>query len=321
MSATIGANNAISTKTGLALEVFANTIARFAEVNVFKELCSIKTISGGYSGRFDVRGGGTSANIRQHALGAVPTNTGLALNKRNIEVERTFYDRKFIDNWEKKAIHFSLLEVAVEENADGMAEFVDEKILDQIDTTMTLGQLLAEDGSGRVVQDTASVIDMSTEMNAATTTEEIGDVILDGIFQAGSALNRKKQKGKQRYVVLTPELYTKLVLSKKALNADYNDGSNGSIKEGNVLMINGMKIITSNAIVTTGLDSQANGKALHGLTLAGWILTEDVIGITEFGGIETSYWEEKKDKGWYVDIDYAFGTGSLNPASLVAIGF
>lgn len=321
MSATIGANNAISTKTGLALEVFANTIARFAEVNVFKELCSIKTISGGYSGRFDVRGGGTSANIRQHALGAVPTNTGLALNKRNIEVERTFYDRKFIDNWEKKAIHFSLLEVAVEENADGMAEFVDEKILDQIDTTMTLGQLLAEDGSGRVVQDTASVIDMSTEMNAATTTEEIGDVILDGIFQAGSALNRKKQKGKQRYVVLTPELYTKLVLSKKALNADYNDGSNGSIKEGNVLMINGMKIITSNAIVTTGLDSQATGKALHGLTLAGWILTEDVIGITEFGGIETSYWEEKKDKGWYVDIDYAFGTGSLNPASLVAIGF
>lgn len=321
MSATIGANNAISTKTGLALEVFANTIARFAEVNVFKELCSIKTISGGYSGRFDVRGGGTSANIRQHALGAVPTNTGLALNKRNIEVERTFYDRKFIDNWEKKAIHFSLLEVAVEENADGMAEFVDEKILDQIDTTMTLGQLLAEDGSGRVVQDTASVIDMSTEMAAATTTEEIGDVILDGIFQAGSALNRKKQKGKQRYVVLTPELYTKLVLSKKALNADYNDGSNGSIKEGNVLMINGMKIITSNAIVTTGLDSQASGKALHGLTLAGWILTEDVIGITEFGGIETSYWEEKKDKGWYVDIDYAFGTGSLNPASLCAIAY
>ena len=321
MSATIGANNAISTKTGLALEVFANTIARFAEVNVFKELCSIKTISGGYSGRFDVRGGGTSANIRQHALGAVPTNTGLALNKRNIEVERTFYDRKFIDNWEKKAIHFSLLEVAVEENADGMAEFVDEKILDQIDTTMTLGQLLAEDGSGRVVQDTASVIDMSTEMAAATTTEEIGDVILDGIFQAGAALNRKKQKGKQRYVALTPELYTKLVLSKKALNADYNDGSNGSIKEGNVLMINGMKIITSNAIVTTGLNSQASGEALHGLTLAGWILTEDVIGITEFGGIETSYWEEKKDKGWYVDIDYAFGTGSLNPASLVAIGY
>lgn len=321
MSATTGANNAISTKTGLALEVFANTIARFAEVNVFKELCSIKTISGGYSGRFDVRGGGTSANIRQHALGAVPTNTGLALNKRNIEVERTFYDRKFIDNWEKKAIHFSLLEVAVEENADGMAEFVDEKILDQIDTTMTLGQLLAEDGSGRVVQDTASVIDMSTEMAAATTTEQIGDVILDAIFQAGSALNRKKQKGKQRYVALTPELYTKLVLSKKALNADYNDGSNGSIKEGNVLMINGMKIITSNAIVTTGLDSQAVGESLNGLTLAGWVLTEDVIGITEFGGIETSYWEEKKDKGWYVDIDYAFGTGSLNPASLVAIGY
>ena len=321
MAATSGALNVVSTKTGLALEVFAKTIARFAEVNVFKELFSTQTISGGYSGRFDVRGGGTSANIRQHALGTVPTNTGLALNKKNIEVERTFYDRKFIDNWEKKAIHFSLMEVAVEENADGMAEFVDEKILDQIDATMNLAQLLAEDGSGRVVQDVASVVDVSTAYAAAVTTEEIGDVLLEAAFSAGSALNRKKQKGKQRYLALTPELYTKLVLSKKALNGDYNDGSNGSIKEGNVLMINGMKIITSNNIETTGLASQATGKALDGLTLAGWVFTEDVVGITEFGGVETSYWEEKKDKGWYVDIDYAFGTGSLNPASLVAIAY
>ena len=318
MSATTGALNAVATKTGLALEVYAKTIARFAEVNVFKELCSIQTISGGYSGRFDVRGGGTSSNIRQHALGATPTNTGLALNKRNIEVERTFYDRKFIDNWEKKAIHFSLLEVAVEENADSMAEFVDEKVLEQIDATMDLPQLLAEDGSGRVVQDTASVVDVSA-IGTGADDEAIGDAILSAIFQAGSAMNRKKQKGKQRYVALTPELYTKLVLSKKALNGDYNDGSNGSIKEGNVLMVNKMKVITSNNIETTGLTSQGAGKALEGKTLAGWVLTEDVIGITEFGAIETSYWEEKKDKGWYVDIDYAFGVGSLNPASLVAI--
>lgn len=320
MPATTGANNAVATKTGLALEVYAATIARFAEVNVFKELCTVKTISGGYSSRFDVRGGGTSSNIRQHALGAAPTNTGLSLNKRNIEVERTFYDRKFIDNWEKKATHMSLLEVAVEENADSMAEFVDEKVLEQIDATMDLGQLLAEDGSGRVVQDTASVVDKAA-IGTGTTTEAKGDAILEALFEAGAALNRKKQKGKARYAVLTPELYTTLVLSQKALNADYNDGSNGSIKEGNVMKINGMKILTSNNIETTGLVSQGTGNALNGKTLAGWVLTEDVIGITEFGAIETSTWYEQKDKGNYVDIDYAFGTGSLNPASLVAVAY
>ena len=319
MSATVGANNAVSTKTGLALEVYAATIARFAEVNVFKEICTVQTISGGYSGRFDVRGGGTSSNIRQHALGAVPTNTGLNLNKRNIEVERTFYDRKFIDNWEKKAIHFSLVEVAVEENADSMAEFVDEKILEQIDATMDAAQLLAEDGSGRVVQDTASVVDISVAYAAATSVEEKGDALLEGMFKAGAAMNRKKQKGKQRFCAFTPELYTELVLSKKALHGDYNDGSNGSIKEGNVLMVNKQKVITSNNIQTTGLTSQGVGKSLEGKTLAGWVLTEDVIGLTEFGGIETDTWYEKKDKGHYVDIDYAFGLGTLNPASLVAI--
>ena len=318
MSATTGTMNAVSTKTGLALEIYAATLARFAEVNVFKEMVTVNTISGGYSSRFDIKGGGTSSNIRQHALGGTPTHTGLNLNKRNIEVERTFYDRKFIDNWEKKAIHFSLVEVAVEENADGMAEFVDEKILEQIDATMDAGQLLAEDGSGRVTQDVSTVVDKAA-IGTGSTTEAKGDAILEALFEAGSALNRKKQKGKERLVCLTPELYTTLVLSRKALNADYNDGSNGSIKEGNVLKINGMKIVTSNNILTTGLVSQGAGKSLDGKTLAGWVITEDVIGLTEFNSIETDTWFEKKDKGHYVDIDYAFGLGTLNPASLVAI--
>jgi hypothetical protein len=372
MAQTEGANNAVSSKSGLALEVFASTIARFAEVNVFKELMTSQTISGGYSGRFDVRGGGTSNNIRQHALGEAPTNTGLNLNKRNIEIERNFYDRKFIDNLERKKIHFSLIEVAVEENADSMAEFVDEKILEQIDASMDAGQLFADGAvavtagsfvvgkeyviltvgdtdytaigassntvgvifkatgvgagtgtaheKGQLVQDTASVVTKDA-ISTGATTEAQGDAILEAIFEAGSALNRKKQKGKQRYCALTPELYTKLVLSKKALNSDYNDGSNGSIKMGNVLEINGMKIITSNNIETTGLTSQGNGNALDGLVLAGWVFTEDVVGITEYGGIETNQWEEKKDKGFYVDIDYAFGTGTLNPASLVALTY
>ena len=318
MAALTGALNAVASKSGLALEVFVATLDRFEETNVFKEICTVQTITGGYSGRFDIRGGGTSANIRQHALGATPSNTGLNLNKRNIEVERTFYDRKFIDNWEKKAIQFDLVSVAVEENADGMAEFVDEKVLDRFDASMDLGQLLAEDGSGRVTQDTSTVVD-NAAIGTGTTDEEVGDALLSAMFKAGAAMNRKKQKGKQRYFALTPELYTSLVLSKKALNGDYNDGSNGSIKEGNVLMINKMKIITSNNIETTGLTSQGAGLALDGKTLAGWVFTEDVVGITEFGCIDTDTWYEKKDKGHYVDIDYAAGFGVINPASLTAI--
>ena len=318
MPALSGALNTVSTKTGLSLEIQVATIKRYTEVNVFAELVQKKTLTGGYSARFDLRGGGTATNIKQHALGTVPTNSGLSLNKMNIDIERTFYDRKFIDNWERKAVNFSLVEVAVDENAEGMAEFIDEKILTQIDTTMDKPQILAEDGSGRVVVDTASVVDYPA-IATGTTAEAKGDAILEAMFEAGSALNRKRQKGKQRYMALTPELYTKLVLSKKALNGDYNDGSNGSIKEGNVLMINGIKIITSNNIQTTGLASQGAGKSLVGKTLAGWVFTEDVIGVVEFGSIETSYWEEKKDKGVYVDIDYPMGVGSLNPSSLVAI--
>lgn len=352
MAELTGALNAVSSKSGLALEVYGATITRFEEVNVFKELCTVKGITGGYSQRFDIRGGGSSDSIKQLAIGTAPSHSGLNLNKMNIEVERLFYDRKFIDNQERKQIHFSLLEVAVEENADAMAEFVDEQVLNQIDISMLKPQVLAEDGSGRVTQDTATIIDVSTEYASATTVEEEGDVVLEAMFKAGSALNRKKQKGKQRYMVLAPEVYTKLVLSKKALNGDYNDGSNGSIKMGNVLEINNMKIITSNAIPNPADASErfaftgstgdvyygtSNTKGVstytgdprtttistptsaEGKEVIGFVLTEDVIGLTELSAIETDQWEEKKDKGWYVDIEYAFGLGTLNPASLVAI--
>ena len=91
MAATSGALDAVATKTGLSLEIYAATVARFSEVNVFKEICTVQTISGGYSGRFDVRGGGDSSSIKQLALGGEPAKSGLNLNKRIFSFKDIFY--------------------------------------------------------------------------------------------------------------------------------------------------------------------------------------------------------------------------------------
>jgi len=104
-------------------------------------------------------------------------------------------------------------------------------------------------------------------------------------------LMEKAQVGKQRYFGCSPSHYDKLVLSKKGINADYNTGNNGSIAEGNVLKVDNVTIVKSNYLTTTGLASQAVGKALEGKTLAGWFYTEDVVGITELIGVNTDEWE------------------------------
>jgi len=313
------ADAVVSTKTGLALEIYAKTISSFERKNVFKELCTVQTITSGFMHRFNVMGTGDDADVTTVALGGEIATSQLSINKRDIIVDRTIDSRKKIDNWERKSANFDMVKTAVEQNAQAMARKVDKLILNEIDQTMLQPQLLAEDGSGKVVQDTSGVVIHDGLKDADT--EVRGDAILEAIFKAGSILNRKDRTDKQRYVVMTPELYADLVLSKKAINADYNSGNNGSIKDGNVFKINDFTILTSNNIQTLGLACQDENKPLDGKTLSAWVLTEDVIGITELIGLNTDEWEDKKDKCYYVDVEYACGVGTLDPSSLVAIGY
>ncbi len=308
----------VTTKTGLALQIYAKTIAAFEAKNVFREICTVETISAGYSHRFNIMGTGIDTDVTSFALGANPAETQLSINKRDITVDRTLTSRKAIDNWERKAANFDMVAAAVDQNSTSMAIKVDKLCINQLDQAMLAAQLLAEDGSGKVVQDTAGVVDISG-YDALATAELKGDALLEACFSAGSILDEKDQVGKQRYFVQAPSYYNTMVLSKKGVNADYNSGNNGSIKEGKVLELNETIMLKSNHLTITGLNSQAAGKALEGKTLIGWVLTEDVVGITELVGINTTEWEEKKEKKYYTDVEYAAGFGFLNPASLVAI--
>lgn len=312
------AGTIVSTKTGLALQIYAKTIAAMDRKNVFKETCTVETIMAGFSHRFNVMGTGIDTDVTSFALGDNPDINQLSVNKRDITVDRTLTSRKKIDNWEKKAANFDMVAAAVDQNATSMAIKIDKMCVAQFDAAMLEAQLLAEDGSGKVVQDTAGVVDNAL-ISTGTTSEAKGDALLEAIFAAGSVLDEKDQVGEQRYFAVAPSLYDKLVLSQKGINKDYNTGNNGSIADGNILTIDGVMIVKSNNITTTGLASQAIGKALEGKTVAGWFYTKDVVGITELIGVNTDEWEEKKEKSYYVDVEYAAGFGVLNPASLVAV--
>jgi ribosomal protein S8E len=304
----------VSTKTGLALQIYAKTIAAVERKNVFKELCTVQTIMSGFSHRFNVMGTGIDTDVSSFALGSNPAETQLSVNKRDITVDRTLTSRKKIDNWEKKAANFDMVSAAVDQNATSMAIKIDKLVVAELNTAMGEAQLLAEDGSGKVVQDSAGEV-TDTVIGTGTTAEAKGDALLEAMFAAGSVLEGKDQVGKQRYFVTSPTMYDKLVLSKKGVNADYNSGANGSIAEGNVLTIDGVQILKSNNLDTAPSNISA------GTTLAGWFFTEDVIGITELIGLNTTEWEEKKEKCYYTDVEYAAGFGVLNPASLVAITY
>lgn len=307
----------VTTKTGLALQIYAKTIAAMDRKNVFKELCTVQTIQSGFSHRFNVMGTGIDTDVTSFELGSNPNESQLSVNKRDITVDRTLTSRKKIDNWEKKAANFDMVAAAVDQNATSMAIKIDKMCVAQFDVAMQEEQLLAEDGSGKVVQDSAGMVD-NAAINTGTS-EAKGDALLEAIFASGSILDEKDQVGEQRYFVAAPSMYDKLVLSQKGINADYNTGNNGSIADGKILTIDNVMILKSNNLTTTGLDAQGAGEAMEGKTLAGWFFTKDVVGITELIGVNTDEWDEKKEKAYYCDVEYAAGFGVLNPASLVAI--
>lgn len=314
------ATNVVTTKTGLALEIFAKTIAGFETKNVFLELVTKQTITGGYSHRFNVEGIGIDTDVNNTVLDTDIPTSQISINKRDIVVDRTLVSRKKIDNWERKAANFDMVATAVRQNSSSMAIKVDKLIINQLDQAMLAAQLLAEDGSGKVVQDTAGVV-QNAAINSGATSEAKGDAILEAMFAAGSILDGKDQTDEQRYFVTAPSHYDKLVLSQKAVNRDYNSGNNGSIADGNVLKVDNTIILKSNNLTVTGLASQAVSEPLNGMTLVGWFFTKDVIGVTELIGMNTDSWEEKKEKVYYTDVEYAIGVGILNPASLVAIAY
>ncbi len=302
----------VTTKTGLALQIFAKTIAGFERKNVFKELCTVQTIQSGFSHRFNIMGTGIDTDVTSFALGTNPDETQLSVNKRDIVVDRTLTSRKKIDNWERKAANFDMVSASVNQNATSMAIKVDKLIVATLNTAMGEAQLLAEDGSGKIVQDSAGEVDNAL-IGTGTTSEAKGDAIIEAMFAGCSILDGKDQVDEERYFVCSPTIYDKLVLSKKGVNADYNTGNNGSIAEGNVLKIDNVTILKSNNLVAQPTNITATK------TLAGWLFTKDVVGITELIGVNTDEWEEKKEKAYYTDVEYAAGFGVLNPASLVAI--
>lgn len=310
----------VSTKTGLALQIYAKTIAAIKEKNVFKELCTVQTITAGYSHRFNVMGGGIDTDVSTLTLGGSVSTSQLSVNKRDITVDRTIVSRKTIDNWERKAANFDMVAAAVDQNATSMAIKIDKLCIAQLDAAMLEDQLLAEDGSGKVIQDTAGAV-QNAVINSGSTSEARGDALIDALFAGNSIMDEKDQVGEQRYFVTTPTHYDKLVLSKKGVNSDYNSGNNGSIADGNILKVDSLMVLKSNHLTVTGLASQGAGEALEGMTLVGWLFTKDVIGITELIGVNTDEWENKEEKVYYTDVEYAAGFGVLNPASLVAIAY
>ena len=319
----------ITTKSGLALVVYAETLAAFERKNIFMELITKQTIQSGKSAQFIVNGRGAEASIdpatglpngtaaaaggevQTHAIGANQRDSAsqMVVTERTILTERPIFVRKQLDNYEEKMAHYNIRSMITGQNGSTLSNFLDRRVLVEIDLATTAIATTTQYASGAVFE---------TLITTGTTAEAKGDAILEAIFAGCSILDGKDQIGEERYFVTNNTNYYNLLLSQKAVNRDFNAGDNGSIADGNVFRIGDVTILRSNNL-SDALAPNAIAVSGQGDTLAGYLFTRDVIGMVELMGLATKEWFDDDFDETVMKAQLAMGVDVLNPGSLVAI--
>ena len=314
----------ITTKSGLALKVYAETLAAFERKNIFMELITKQTIENGKSAQFIINGRGTENAI--NATTGLPETTGIVnthaiggnqrdgssqmvVTERTILTERPIFVRKQLDNYEEKMAHYNIRSMITGQNGSTMANFLDKRVLVELDLATTAIATDTQYASGAV---------FNTLITTGATSEAKGDAIVDAIFAGAAILDGKDQIGEERYFVTNNTNYYNLLLSQKAVNRDFNAGDNGSIADGNVFRIGDVTILRSNNLADA-LAPNAIAVSGQGDTLAGYMFTRDVIGMVELMGLTTKEWFDDDYDETVMKAQLAMGCDVLNPGSLVAI--
>jgi hypothetical protein len=243
--------------------------------------------------QFPVIGSYTDA-VAEHVPGTDIDVSGIAAGERVITIDNLKYASVFVDNFEEAMSHYEVRGQYSTEIGRKLANNIDGDVVATLRTCV--GGVAAATG-----QPTPEATAIDAGVLLADTAEVAGNKIIDSLFQAQTKLDEKDVPG-ERYVVVTPAEYYKLVQSSKGTNSDFTV-SNGGIDSGKITKIAGNNILVSNRLNA--------GEII--------VFTTNAIGIVKLLDIksEANYIPEKL--GDLLTSSYAMGYGVLNPGCVVTI--
>ena len=172
---------------------------------------------------------------------------------------------------------------------------------------------------------TGTVLTNSAIASATASTSANG--FIDSLFDAAKTLDNNYVPSEGRVCFLKPEMYYKLANATNAINVDFS--GRGSIAEGKVSMIAGIKLIpvphfvASN--ITTGADAGSatqGGSTPQAVNLAnyeGLVSHPSAIGTVKLMDLATEMEYDIRRQGTLMVAKYAMGHGVLRPEAAVGI--
>lgn len=219
----------------------------------YADLIRVDTIGeGAASGAFIVEGkeDTTNGNLAEYPAGTqVNVNNGTQ-DEIIIPLDRPQYESRRIDKFEQAVARYDTLAMNVRQLGTRLANAIDRKCSAGVEAA-SLATGLVANGDGTVIVNTA----LPAGVAAATTAEGLGKEIIESIYAAVAAI-RANDVQDEIYVGMSPSNFQYLPQALTIVSDDYTN-ANGGLDIGDVKMVGGATVFTSNNLPSTaGLIAQ-----------------------------------------------------------------
>ena len=248
-----------SDKDALFLKVFSGEVlSAFEEANVMRDLHTVRTISEGKSASFPVTGIASASYLTagEDILNGADHLSKIKHSERVITVDDLLVSSTFIADIDSLRNHFDLRSIYSKELGKALAKRFDLAVMKT---------LVAGAGAPAATDQPAGIsISSNIAVNSSGAyTNATGAKVVDAIIEMAQKLDENDiPDDGDRFAILPPELYYLLISDTTgniALNKDF--GGAGSIAEGNVPMVAGIKIFKSNHVRDIAVNSTTGSYA------------------------------------------------------------
>ena len=303
----LGQVNASGDANALFLKVFSGEVlATFQRENQMLNMTSVRQISSGKSAQFPVIGTTSSG---YHTPGNEITGSSIKHAEKTINIDDLLISSAFLSNLEEAKNHYDVRSIYTAEMGRALANTVDQNLL-QLAVLGARGSATITGGNGGKV-----VTDADADTNA--------DSLIASIFECAQALDEKDVPSTDRFCIVKPAVYYKLVQNDKILNRDFG-GQNGVFSDGTVIKVAGVNIVKANTAVNAFANvSQVTGtnNTYHGnfSTTVAVVFHKSAIGTVKLMdlGMESEY--DIRRQGNLMVAKMALGHGILRPESACEI--
>ena len=303
----LGQVNASGDANALFLKVFSGEVlATFQRENQMLGMTSVRQIASGKSAQFPVIGTTSSG---YHTPGNEITGSSIKHAEKTINIDDLLISSAFLSNLDEAKNHYDVRSIYTAEMGRALANTVDQNLL-QLAVLGARGSATITGGNGGKV-----VTDADADTNA--------DSLIASIFECAQALDEKDVPSTDRFCIVKPAVYYKLVQNDKILNRDFG-GQNGVFSDGTVIKVAGINIVKANTAVNAFANvSQVTGtnNTYHGnfSTTVATVFHKSAIGTVKLMdlGMESEY--DIRRQGNLMVAKMALGHGILRPESACEI--